>query len=84
MSPTRRPRPQLQPAPDPGATGPAPAPQRPSATGLRIVVERVETEPLSADQRRDAVTALAVLIDRWLGHTTQPPDRADLPGCEVV
>ena len=30
----------------------------------RVTVERVDTEPLTADQHRDAVAALAALIDR--------------------
>lgn len=30
-----------------------------------IKVERVDTDPLTVDQHRDAVAALAALIDRW-------------------
>ena len=62
MSSTDRSRPRPgQPGAD-AATAPTARrqPDRP-----RVTVERVDTEALTVDQHRDAVAALAALIDRW-------------------
>jgi hypothetical protein len=42
----------------------------------RFTIECIDTEPLSVDQRRDAVSALVALIDRWTraGETTTKTD----------
>lgn len=41
-----------------------------------VAIECIDTEPLSVDQHRDAVAALAALIDRWTrpGETTTKSD----------
>jgi hypothetical protein len=55
------------------ATAPT-AQQQPDRS--RVTVERVDTEPLTVHQHRDAVAALAALIDRWTrpGENTNQGD----------
>jgi len=48
-------------------------PMRRGTACAGVTVERIETEPMTADEYRLAVTALAVLINNWK-HTKNPPE----------
>jgi hypothetical protein len=43
-----------------------------SRTGVRV--ERIETEPMTSDEYRLAVTALAALINQWEHRKENPPE----------
>ncbi|GDY31379.1 hypothetical protein [Gandjariella thermophila] len=39
-----------------------------------VTVERIETEPMTAEEYRRAVIALAALINEWIQQEDTPPD----------
>ncbi|WP_280255705.1 hypothetical protein [Nocardia wallacei] len=63
--------------PQPDETQPSPTARRPKPTrSSRISVERIETTPMTDDQYRRAVQALATLINQWRDRPTdekEPP-----------
>ncbi|GAA4838754.1 hypothetical protein [Saccharopolyspora rosea] len=48
-------------------------PLRRSTRPAGVTVERIETEPMTADEYRLAVTALAALINQWKDGDKNPP-----------
>lgn len=54
-----------------GTVVPFHRPGRPHDTTIRV--ERIETEPMTAEEYRRAVIALAALINEWK-HQENPPD----------
>jgi hypothetical protein len=42
----------------------------------RVEVERIDTEPMTADQYQAAVAALAALITNWQQHGAPPSEEA--------
>ena len=48
-------------------------PLRRSTARAGVTVERIETEPMTAEEYRRAVTALAALINQWKHGDKNPP-----------
>ena len=49
-------------------------PLRRSTARAGVTVERIETEPMTAEEYRRAVIALAALINEWIQQEDTPPD----------
>jgi hypothetical protein len=55
----------------PGATPPSARAVR--RAGVTVRVERIETEPMTAEEYRRAVIALAAVINEWKSQQPNPP-----------